>query len=129
MKESTDLIERVEPSKDILDRLYLLLVLEKFFNETLLGQLLLDLLCPSEVVVDGGRLDRLGQLHHEPGVPLELGWVLVRVVATAHVNYTYLVAVNNQPLVLKSITNNLIKSKTSAQRSGNLDSRTDGISI
>ena len=61
------------------------LVSQEPLNLAWLGELLLDLLGAGQVVMYGGGLDGSAPLHHQPGRPLALTGVLVRVI-TAPVN-------------------------------------------
>ena len=93
-------VQGVQSSEDLLHSRDLEVVAQELLHLPGPGQLLLDLLGAGQVVVDGGRLHGQTPLHHQPGVPLCLGGILVRVVAAPHVDHTNLATVYHQSLVL-----------------------------
>ena len=94
------MVQGVKSSEDLLHSRDLDFVSQELLHLAGPGQLLLDLLGARQVVVDGGRLDGQTPLHHQPGVPLGLGGILVRVVAAPHVDHAHLATVYHQSLVL-----------------------------
>ena len=96
-------VQGVEPSEDLLHSRDLQVVAQELLHLTCPGQLLLHLLGAGQVVVNGGRLHGQTPLHHQAGVPLCLGGILVWMVAAPHVDHAHLAPVYHQSSVLHSL--------------------------
>merc|ERR1719222_816275 len=81
-------VKTVKSCEDVPDCFYQLwLVSKELFELARFCQLLLNLLGAGEVIVDAWRLQSQRPLHHQTCIPLPLGRILVRMVATTHVNH------------------------------------------
>merc|ERR550519_982660 len=83
-------VKTVKSCEDVPDCFYQLwLVSKELFKLAWFCQLLLNLLGAGEVVVDAWRLQSQRPLHHQTRVPLPPRGILVRMVATTHVNHPH----------------------------------------
>merc|ERR1719432_18073 len=94
-------VKTVKSCEDVSDCFYQLwFVSKELFKLARFCQLLLDLLGPGKVIVDARRLESQRPLHHQTRIPLPLSGILVRMIATAHVNHPHLSLSHPQPFLL-----------------------------